>query len=56
LKEFQERDVSDKEIISLMIDGKSLAKQQIIIALGITMEGESWHWALFRVQVKIVVR
>jgi len=40
LKKFQERDISEKDIIALLIDGKSLAKQQIIIALGITMEGE----------------
>lgn len=40
LKEFQERDLSGKDIIALLIDGKSLARQQIIIALGITMEGE----------------
>lgn len=37
LKEFQERDLSEKDFIALLIDGKSLAKQQIIIALGITM-------------------
>jgi putative transposase len=40
LKEFQERDISEKDIIALLVDGKSLAKQQIIIALGITLEGE----------------
>lgn len=40
LKEFEERDISDKDIIALIIDGKSLAKQQIIISLGITMKGE----------------
>jgi len=40
LKEFQERDLRQKDIIALLIDGKSLAKQQIIIALGITIEGE----------------
>lgn len=40
LKEFHERDLSGKDIIALLIDGKSLARQQIIIALGITMEGE----------------
>lgn len=40
LREFQERDISDKDIIALLIDGKSLARQQIIIAMGITMEGE----------------
>ncbi|HCN36249.1 MAG TPA: hypothetical protein DIS94_00865 [Bacteroidetes bacterium] len=40
LKEFQERDLSEKDIIALLIDGKSLAKQRIIIALGVTMEGD----------------
>ncbi len=40
LKEFQERDLSEKDFIALLIDGKSLAKQQIIIGLGITMTGE----------------
>lgn len=40
LKEFQERDISEKDIIALLVDGKSLAKQQIIIALGITIKGE----------------
>jgi transposase-like protein len=40
LKEFQERDISNNDIIALLIDGKSLARQQIIIGLGITMEGE----------------
>ena len=40
LKEFHERDLSEKDIIALLVDGKSLAKQRIIIALGITMEGE----------------
>jgi len=40
LKEFQERDISSEDIIALLIDGKSLARQQIIIGLGITMEGE----------------
>ena len=40
LKEFHERDLSGKDILAILIDGKSLARQQIIIALGITMEGE----------------
>lgn len=40
LKEFQERDISDKDIIALLVDGKSLAKQRIIIALGIAIKGE----------------
>ncbi len=40
LKEFQERDLSEEDIISILIDGKSLAKQRIIIALGVTMKGD----------------
>lgn len=40
LKEFQERDLREKDIIAVFIDGKSLAKQRIIITLGVTMEGE----------------
>jgi len=40
LKEFQERDLSEKVIIAVFIDGKSLAKQRIIISLGVTIEGE----------------
>lgn len=40
LREFQERDISDKDIIAVLLDGKCLSKHRIIIALGITMEGE----------------
>jgi transposase-like protein len=40
LREFEQRDISDKDIIALIMDGKSLAKNQIIIAMGITMQGD----------------
>lgn len=40
LKEFRSRDISNKEIIGLIIDGKSLYKEQIIMCMGITSEGE----------------
>jgi transposase-like protein len=40
LQELMERDLSKEDIIAIFIDGKSLAKSNIIIALGITMEGE----------------
>ena len=40
LSEFMERDLSQKDFIALFIDGKYLAKEQIIIALGVTMQGE----------------
>ena len=40
LEEFQERTLIEKDVIAMLIDGKSLAKQRIIIALGVTIEGE----------------
>ena len=40
LKEFESRDISNKDIIVLLIDGKSLAKEEILICLGITIKGE----------------
>lgn len=40
LKEFESRDISGKDIIAIEIDGKALAKQEILIVLGITMKGE----------------
>lgn len=40
LKEFMERDLSDKDIIAIFIDGKHFADNQIVIALGVTIDGE----------------
>ncbi len=40
LKECLERDLSGHDILAIFIDGKSFADNQIIIALGITLEGE----------------
>ena len=40
LKEFENRDISNKDIIGLLIDGKVLAKEEILICLGITMKGD----------------
>lgn len=39
LKECLERDLSGDDILAIFIDGKSFADNQIIIALGITLEG-----------------
>lgn len=39
VEEFMKRDLSSYNFISLFIDGKYLAKEQIVIALGITEEG-----------------
>lgn len=40
LNELMNRNLSDKDILALIIDGKSFSKEQMIIALGITIEGE----------------
>jgi len=40
LKVFEERRLDDHRFVSLFIDGKYLAREQIIIVLGITVEGE----------------
>lgn len=40
LKECLERDLSGHDILAIFIDGKSFADNQIIIALGITLEGK----------------
>ena len=40
LEEFEQRSLAKDDFVVLMIDGKHLARQQIVIALGITIEGE----------------
>jgi len=40
LKAFEERDLSDYHFVAIFVDGKYLAKDQIVIALGITQTGE----------------
>ena len=40
LKECLERDLSGYDIVSIFIDGKGFAENEIIVALGITLEGE----------------
>ncbi len=39
LKLFEERDLGNYDFIGLIIDGKYLQKEQVVIALGITIEG-----------------
>ena len=39
LKEFQERDLSDLDLVGLWIDGKAFAEDTMVIALGLTLEG-----------------
>lgn len=40
LKDFENRDLSEYDFVSLFIDGKYLAKEQIIIVLGVTIKGD----------------
>jgi len=40
LKAFQERDLSQQDIIVVFMDGKSFAENKMIIALGVTLSGE----------------
>jgi len=40
LKAFEERDLSDHHFVAIFIDGKYLAKEQMVIVLGVTQTGE----------------
>jgi len=40
LKEFQERDLSGTDVGAVFMDGKTFADDQMVIALGVTMEGD----------------
>lgn len=40
LEDFSRRDLSEEDIVAIFIDGKRLAKTDMILALGVTMEGE----------------
>jgi putative transposase len=40
LKEFEERDISNHKLVAVFIDGKYLMRQQMVIVLGITEQGE----------------
>lgn len=40
LREFLERDLSGHDIVAIVMDGKTFAQNQVVIALGVTLEGE----------------
>ena len=40
LAEFQERALEEYDLVALFLDGKSFADEQIIIALGVTLDGQ----------------
>jgi len=39
LREFQERDLSDLDLVAVFLDGKSFAADQMVIAAGVDLEG-----------------
>jgi transposase-like protein len=39
LRQFQERDLSGLEVVGLFLDGKSFAEDEMVIALGVSMDG-----------------
>ena len=40
LREFHERDLSDEDVVAVVLDGKTFAEATMVMALGITMTGE----------------
>lgn len=40
LRQFQERSLSQYDLVALFIDGKTFADQEMLIALGVTIQGE----------------
>ena len=40
LKEFQERDLASYDVVAVFMDGKTFADDQMVIALGVTMDGD----------------
>ncbi len=40
LKELMERDLSELDLVTLFVDGKSFAEDEMILALGVTLDGQ----------------
>jgi putative transposase len=40
LKAFQERDLSEHDVVAVFLDGKTFAEDEMVIALGVTMTGD----------------
>ncbi len=40
LRAFQERDLSGEDVVAIFLDGKTFAEDMMVVALGITMEGQ----------------
>ena len=48
LHELQERDLSGEDVVALVLDGKTFAESTMVVALGITMTGETRFLRLYR--------
>lgn len=40
LREMQERDLSDEDVVAMVVDGKTFADETMVVALGITLSGD----------------
>ena len=40
LRKFQERDLSELDVVAMFVDGKSFAEDEMVIALGVTVDGD----------------
>ena len=48
LAEFHQRSLEDYDLVALFLDGKSLSDEEILIALGVILEGQKVPWASCR--------
>jgi putative transposase len=55
LKAFQERDLSRYDVVVLFLDGKTFAEDEMVIALGVTMEGDKVFLGFIQTQTENAV-
>jgi putative transposase len=58
LKAFQERDLSQYDVVVLFLDGKTFAEDEMVIALGVTMKGDKVFLGFIQTQTEnaVVIR
>ena len=58
LKAFQERDLSQYDVVALFLDGKTFAEDEMVIALGVTMKGDKVFLGFIQTQTEnaVVIR
>jgi putative transposase len=55
LKAFQERDLSQYDVVALFMDGKTFADDEMVIALGVTMNGDKVPLGFIQTQTENAV-